>query len=141
MINKTQLLDLMNSGRIVERRIEGRGEVWRVDGQACGAAVKALLKAGLASGHYPTGKGYLHLTEAGVARRPHPWAHAGIITYGTRVYNVWSFTHREGYTGYQLTAPEVPADRPPSGHGHYTSLEGLMARFDKGAAFTPDPPA
>lgn len=68
-MKKLQLLDLMNSGRLVERRREGDREVWRVEGQPCGTAVKALIKAGLAEGHYPTGRGILNLTDAGKAKR------------------------------------------------------------------------
>lgn len=67
------------------------------------------------------------------------WKHAGTLTYGTRVYNVWSFEHRTGYTGYQLTAPEVPAHIPPSADGHYVTLEGLFARFGSSAmVYKPD---
>lgn len=75
-ISMQNLLDRMAAGETPSRRLEGGNAIWRVgpQGDACGPAVRAALKHGYATGHFPTGQGFLHLTDDGKAqaRRANP---------------------------------------------------------------------
>lgn len=67
-----QLLHRMaqyNGSYTCARRIEGNREVWRTpEGEACGPAVKTLIKRGHLWTHYPTGHGYAGINDAGRAK-------------------------------------------------------------------------